>query len=311
MEEKSDYVNGLSFDFNAEYLISCLIKNGIGSQEINAVFDGHLKRIWSNDISFSEVEPFDNGDSVLALHLNRSGIYDLLPEALFHNFAEKESATGKEMAKESMAMKIEEKEARSFFRPFENELFLQGVKLTTTENNLFEQIFSDFLNGLIPNFWKIDPKIPKSYREKLIKVLPFAHKITGNYKLTAQCLQYILNEKVNIRFGNNINGLETTEPQTSNKLGKTTLGVNSVCGNFANGFIGKLVFIIGPVTNTEMTDFLNSGDAKKLIECFYKYVVPVELDVETQLIFEKQENEFILTDSSEEASVFLGLNTFL
>ena len=311
LKEKSDYINGVSFDLNAEYLISCLLESGVTERNINAVFEGHLKRTWSNDINFAEIEAFENGEQVLALHLNRSGIYDLLPESLFHKFSEKESSTGEEMAKESMALKIEEKETRSFFRPFENEIFLQKIKLATTESNILEHIYSDFLNGLIPNFWNIDPKISKKYSAKLIKTLPFAFKITGDYKLTAQCLQFILNENVNIQLKTDSIEPDSVMPESAGKLGRTILGKDSICGNFTNGFLGKLIFKIGPIINTETTSFLENGDAKKLIECFYKYFIPVELDVETRLMLEKQENEFIVYNDSKESKTLLGLNTFL
>jgi hypothetical protein len=311
LEEKSDFINSMSFDLNAEYLISCLLESGVKANEINAIFDGHLKRTWSDDIDFSEIETFENGEKVLALHLNRSGIYDLLPQALFHKFSEKESSTGEEMAKESMALKIEEKETRSFFRPFENEIFLQKVKIATAESNILEQVSTDFLNGLINDFWNIDTKISKKYTSRLVKALPFACKITGDYELTAQCLQFILNEKVNIQITTNPVESNTIASESAGKLGSTILGNDSICGSFTNGFIGKLICKIGPIKNTETTTFIANGDAKKLVECFYKYFVPIELDVETQLIFEKQENDLLVFDDSEESKSFLGINTFL
>ena len=312
LKEKSEHINELLYDLLAEYLVSNLTEEGVGLNKILAVFDGQLKRKWSNDISLTEVEEFENGDEVITFHLNRSGIYDSLPEALFYRYSVNKNFTGEEMAKESVKLKVEEKEARLFFKPFENEIFLQGVRLASKESQVFSSLYSDFLNGLIPDFWKIDAGIPPRYTTKLIKLLPFVHQIVGNFELTAKCLEFIIDEKVTIEFSHE--EPEIIQPENepvNNSLGKCSLGEDTVLGMEVTGFIGRLVFQIGSLENTKPKDFFNNGPTDNLLKCFYSYFMPMELDIETKLFQKEAQSKFVLSSDPELVPSYLGYNSVL
>jgi len=312
LKAKSDIINDLLFDLNAEFLVSCLLDEGFGQNKILAVFDGQLRRPWSRDINYTEIEQYENGSEALNIHLNRDGIYDALPEALFHDMQEENSNTGKEMAEESMKLKMEEKEARLFFKPFENEIFFQKAHLAQNETEIYESLFADLLNGLIPDFWKIDNKIPSKYTSKLIKLLPFVHKITGNYRLTAEALEFILNEKVEIR-------IESEEPKdflTDNKqdsgiLGTGVLGKDLIMGNRISGFIGRLFVNIGPLYNSQPKDYFTNESLQRLLNCFFGYFIPMELDVKTNLIMLEEKSKFVLGEEKEGVGSYLGFNSVL
>ena len=314
LSETSEFINDLQFDLIAEFIVSCLIDEEITQEKIWVVNDGVLKRKWGKDISTTEIENFDYDKDVLTLHLNRAGIYNSLPESMFHNFESKKNTSGKEMAKESMRLKIEEKKIRLFFKPFENELFFQKVRLATKESEIYADIYFDHIHGLIPDFWKIDNKIPKKYILKLIKLLPFAYRIIGDYKLTAQSLEYIIDEDVKIKFENE--EIKLNEP--NNKvhgfvLGNNSLGYNSIIGDNITGSIGRLIFMFGPLKTTDVKDFYGDGLVLGLLKCFFDYFIPVEYDVEIRLILPEEQNKFILHSDNEQytANSYLGYNIVL
>jgi hypothetical protein len=314
LKEKSEYINTLLFDLRAEYVISCLLgEDNISQKDVLAVFDGPFKRKWSFDIDRSEVEDFENGDESLSVHLNRAGIYDGLPEALFHSFSDNKNASGDDMAKESMKIKGEEKSIRKFFRPFEHEIFFQNVNVVEKETEVLRRLYSDFLNGLIPGFWKIDRKIPPLYASRLIKLLPYAHQIAGNYNITARCLESILGEDVSIELDpwepEELNGSEVEDKPRGGALGWSKLGKDMVIGKKASGFIGRLVVKVGPLKNTHVRDFFENRAADRLLNCFYGYFMPVELDVETQLASDKKQKTFVLDPETKNS--LLGYSTVL
>ena len=312
LKEKSEHINKLVDDLFAEYLVSNLMEEGIGLNNILAVFNGQLKRSWAKDINYTEIKEFENGDEVLAFHLNRSGIYDSLPEALFHSGSNSSSVTGDEMAKESVKLKAEEKDIRLFFKPFENEIFSQRVQLSLTESRVFNHLYSDSLTGLIPDFWKIDKNIPQIFASKLIKLLPFVHEIVGNYKLTAKCLEFIINEKVTIEINHDEpENISQKNESVSISLGECGLGEDTVLGTEAVGFIGRLIFKIGPLENNSAKDFFKNAPNDSLLNCFYNYFIPVELDVETKLYQKKEKSEFVLSENPESAPSYLGYNSVL
>lgn len=313
LDEISKYVNHLSFDLKAEMLVAVLAEHRVDLTEILTACDGQLKRDWSRDIALSSVNHLETGDTMLLLHLNRDGIYDVLPEALFHSNFDDKDQSGAEMAKDSMKLRAEEKEARMFFQPFENEIFLQRVQLTFIENQLFKSIYSDFLLGIIPYFWKTDNDLPESYVDHMKKLLPLVHRITGDITLTARCLEFILREKVNTTTSDEeqIDDLSVNDFQYSGVLGKSLLGVDTISGNHVSGFIKRLIFQIGPIINRETIDHLKDGSMNRFLDCFYGYFIPFEFDVKTKYIFGTEKNQFMLNDNTDTTISYLGYNSVL
>ena len=315
LEQKSERINSLLLDLRAEYLVSSLLEKGMKPNEILVAYDGVLKRKWSNDISHAVVEEFQNGKDALSIHLNRAGVYDALPEALFHRFSGSSNISGDEMAKQSMKLKAEEKQVRAFFRPFENEVFLQSAKIANIENQELSSLHSDFLDALSPGFWKIEEEIHRKYLSALIRFLPFVHRISGNYELTAQCLGKILDEKVEIHLKYDEGQKEKKEKANSEfsagKLGSSKLGADLIVGEKASGFLGELVMEIGPLQNSNPEDYFPNGPADKFLNCFEGYFIPVELDVGRKIVMQKEQKSFTLGDEKEETISYLGYNAVL
>lgn len=312
IEEISQYVNKLSFDLKAEMLVAVLAEQEIDQDEILSAFNGQFKRNWSRDIEGSSAENLETGEEILCLHLNRDGVYDTLPELLFHKNLETENQSAAEMAKDSMRLKAEEKESRLFFQPFENEVFLLGVQVAMKENQLFKNIYTEFLTGIIPDFWRIDNDLPENYINRLKKLLPLVYRITGDLDLTAQCLEFIIKESVKISTAaEKADGIDEGNFHNSGILGKCLLGVDTVFGKMVTGFVNRLKFSIGPIVNPETSEFVKNGRMNRFLDCFYSYFIPFEFDVETKYIFETEQSLFILNDNTDGRISFLGYNSVI
>ena len=320
LKKKSDEINSLLYDLRAEFYVALLLSKGLSHNDIMVSYEGALKRRWSTDISESEVETFENGDEVLSIHLNRMGIYDSLPEALFHRFVDNRNASGEDMARESMKLKAEEKETRLFFRPFENEIFFQNVQVALQENKDFNILYSEFINGLAPDFWKTDKRVPAKYAFRIIKLLPLAYRIAGNYELTAQCLESVLDEKVRIELTYDeeapiVKSLagEGESIVRFNKLGQGKLGYSMAVGDTVTGFAGVLNVSIGPVENIKVRDFFKDGEADLALQCFINYFIPVEMDVNTKIVMPERQKRFELgvSHEAEPENSYLGYNTVI
>lgn len=305
-EEKSKFISELLIDLKAEYVAFNLQKEGFMRDAVQVAFDGPMKRKWTTDIDRCETENFENGDTTLTLHLNRTGIYDALPEALFHPMADNRHTSAGEMAKDSMKLKTEEKNARQFFRIFENEIFMQAIEIMGSENRSLNALHTDLLGNMIPEFWKVDETIPKIYSNRLVKFLPFVHKISGDYELTALCLENILEEKVAITLSDS--ELDEAhihlqkEMAPAGLLGRSKLGKNLVLGNEISGFFGRITVEIGPLRSISAMEFFQEGALKRMLDCFYGYFFPVEFDVETKLVGPEEKNVFVLSSESEQSA---------
>lgn len=287
LDEIADFIKTLSIDMRAETLVSIIRESAIDENDLNVSFGGQLKRSYSKDVSDVKVEEFRNGEKVLNVQLNRDSVYDALPEALFHSFPEKTLSGGDEMARDSMKLRNEEKEARSFFMPFEHQIFLQLVKLSEKENALIKRIYSRLMQGLIPDFWNISREIPAEYSERLVKLIPLSSKIIGNVKLTTGAFEYILREPVAIVFRNtqfDFSG-ENIKPGEANPgLGEGVLGINMVSGDMPELLVQTAYVTVGPVVNLDVESYLTNGWLKTLFDCMCSYFFPMEIEVVTEVI---------------------------
>jgi hypothetical protein len=109
----------------------------------------------------------------LTLNLSRNGLYDHLPEGLFHS---KKSSKITSYAAFRKRQKKEEQDARLFFSPLENEFFYQKLKIEKNERELLYN-FSNLKDDFLLDFWNLECDMPKEFALKLIKILPYSHKI--------------------------------------------------------------------------------------------------------------------------------------
>jgi hypothetical protein len=311
LDEIGWYINRLSFDLKAEQILAFL-EESINLREIIVTHEGQLQRVWSKDVAGALVESLANGRDFLNVRLNRDGIYDALPETLFHDLTGSDCSSGADMAKESMRLRTEEKESRLFFKPLENEIFLQKVKLADMENRLFESIFTDKLMGLISDFWKLEDNLPGKYISLLTRLLPFAHLITGDKVLTRLSLEFIIDEKVELKecFSDE-SGFLPDHVTASGKIGECDLGANSILGEYVNGYPISYRFIIGPVKNMLTSQYVKNGTMERFLRCFFNYFIPVYIDANATFVLSYEQSLLVLDDENDINVSYLGYNSVI
>jgi len=213
------------------------------------------------------------------------------------------------MARLSKHQKTEEKEARRFFLPFENEIFYQRIQLELKERKILHRFGENLFDDIYPQFWKLDKSLPRKLVSRLVLILHLSHKILGNTEITAKCLENILEECVSVRMTNHSSaGTQlTAEIETAPGLGRTRLGENFVCGDFFSKFEPVWEFVIGPLKNSRIEDYLENGTYRKVLDCFYSFFVPVEIDAVTTVKVIGEQYRFTLGDSTKE--IILGFNS--
>jgi hypothetical protein len=311
LAEIADLITDMREDIRAEVVAANLIEAGIEPESIVSLNKGQFKRGYSKDILYSNVIKLNEYKKVLALFLSRDGFYDGLPEGLFHHFVFEPVDSGKEMAHESRKLKKEEEATRKFFWPYEQELFLHRLRLETEERRLLKKISSKQYQEIFERFWKIEPGLPADLVSMLILLLPFAHRITGDYSLTADCLSAILKEEVKFRVRTPKRTFSTENdhrPVSTNQLGKCSLGGDLICGTHYAELCPTLEFIIGPLRHSQVDDYIGSGKRVNFLQCFFSFFVPIGFEcsftIEKPIVFHFTLNE------GEQAPV-MGYNTIV
>jgi hypothetical protein len=301
-EKIASIVKNIFYDIKAEALIGDLLENGLKTDDFVAINKGLFKRRYARDIDQVKQVEFENGHKIAGIYLNRDGLYDALPEGLFHDKNEDSLKKETNISEDSKRIKEEEKEVRNFFLPFENEIFLQRVKLEIEERNVLSHFSENLFNDIYPEFWNLDKKQNQKYLNRMVLFLHFAHQIAGNLSLTAKCLESILNEQVNVQIVKTNFRQKTTNTAPNNKnckLGSNKLGVGFVCGDDFNKMDKTMEFTIGPLKNTTVNEYLEDGTISKFLTCFYSYFIPVELNAKSNVLIEESEQNFVLNEMNE------------
>lgn len=280
-------------NLKAEIIVTEVQKNTNNDISFLIQNQSSFSRSFRRDIiNITHLKDNDN----IQLNLSRNGLYDSLPEGLFH--AHEESQKNLSFSAKRKRYKDEEKDARRFFSPIESEFFNQRLNIEANERNILSN-FYDLEDDFLIDFWKIDKVIPKKYALKLIKLLPYCFKISGDLELTRLSLENILNYNVefNLKYSSHLK----TNTETELKL-----GVNLITEAEETELLQPYLEVkIGPINPSEIDDFIGNKGVQEFLNAFYSYFIPLELEVTTKYIVAKT-NNFIL---NEHKSSSLGLST--
>lgn len=270
-------------DMRAEVLIAWWLQNGrLGPDEVLIQPEGTFERAYRKDVL--RVEGGDAGRGNPAqVHLSREGLYDMLPEAVFHQTGRKPGRRVEEAAGESERYRKEEKAARLFFLPLEQEYYRQRIWLEFDELKYWFNSARPENMAMLLQFWGIRPGLLGGEANRfLLSLMPQLHRLVGNPHTTAECLQILIGEPVRI---------ETTEGRPVpldeglvSRLGTAELGVDWTLGDCCYCDEPALRVTVGPVAGEKLPSLLPGGHRQKQLTALYGFFFPAGTEVETAVL---------------------------
>ncbi len=290
-------------DIKAEVVVSEILENSnVDFSNLTINNTSTFKRPYRRDIIDYKQSLTNIDNYTLNFNLSRNGIYDSLPEGVFHNPSDP-ALKSLSYQKKREKQKQEEREARLFFQPIENETFNQYVNIEKEERALIDR-FTDVKNNFLLKFWQVDKSLPKKYLLKLIKLLPSIHKISGNLELTALCLERIIDEKVTLEKVNSPYKVPNNKEENGESLGiDLVLGVDK-----SIVLHPQINATIGPINEQNIKNFVDDSPTMRFIQVFYEYFIPMEMEVNTQIDYEHNNKGFVLHENE---PALMGLTTTL
>ena len=194
----------INSDLKAEILFYELQKMLKGNDYALAKFAGISKRNKSKDLVdvstllYQDEKGYTN--EAVVLHISKNSIYHNLPELLFHPLSiSNATMSNKEIVNEIKKNKEVEKEALTFFMPFDNELFKQGVRLSSRSVHLFNDnnvLFFKIIDELIA----IDYDLSNLQKQNLFLFLCEAEKLKENLPELEKLLSLLLDNPVKLKY---------------------------------------------------------------------------------------------------------------
>jgi len=289
----------LKLDLYAEVVIASLIEQGkVDPEKLYIRPKGTFYRNYRADLEKIEVLEDKNTEQIsVFVDINREGLYDMLPEGVFHKNLEKSQHIDTQETTQELKMhQEEEKNARKLFLPLEQMFYRQRIAIEIEEQKSLIGLSEAIVDELIHNFWNIP--LPLSHYQSLCLayMLPMLHQIVGNWDLTKQCLEILLQQPVSITRGT----YQAEQVQLSeNALGAFTLGNSFMLQDLLTPELTILVIRVGPLMNDKITDFLRDGRKKAYLNLLASYFIPATLDWKIDIIADPEHEMFRLGDISE------------
>lgn len=302
--------NKLQTDFKAEAVAVNLLKYHRAVSNIFIERIGINDRAYLKDIKSISSSYLGFDEEVFTIECYREGIYDYLPEGLFHPPSLGASRKNVDtIVREIRKQKRVEEDARRFFRPFELEVFFTEISALLKESEFDITSNTDSLLETVSELWPLIKMLDKQNAYIFMHILPFFHQIRGSKRWFERCMTAFLQVPVEVSFSPNvIDRIE--ENDDSMLLGNSRLGVTYIpSGKHMDGQRNWVVNI-GPIPYEEMKKYIPGSPFRKVLQALYDYFLPVTVDVEENFVTEKQEYSFSLEDDERNASR-LGYSTFL
>ncbi|WP_228454047.1 type VI secretion system baseplate subunit TssG [Chryseobacterium fistulae] len=302
--------NKLQTDFKAEAVAVNLLKYHRKVSDIFIERIGIKDRAYLKDIKNISSNYWGFDEEILTIETYREGIYDYLPEGLFHPPSLGASRRNIEtVVKEIRKQKRVEEDARKFFRPFELEIFYAEVNALLTEINFDVANDTDTLLDTINELWPLIKMLDRQNAYIFIHILPFFHHIRGDKAWFEKCMTAFLQVPVNVTFVPNI--IDNIEDYDhSLLLGNSRLGVTYIpSGKHMDGQ-RNWVINVGPIPYQDMEKYVPESPFRKILQAIYDYFLPLTVDIKENFITEKKEYSFSLENDNKNAN-HLGYSTFL
>ena len=295
-------------DYLLEVIAASLIERGYDLDTIRIFREGMSRRGISKDVEEIHTQ-FSDVDFNEYLHIkaNREGMYDMLPQGLFHEPIHKQRFKDAEsdVKKAVDQIKIHRKQeffARKFFQIFEesaDKILIEAYLYETRYDRKLKN--PEFLN-IYTQYWPLIKELEKQQALFFVHIIPVIHKIRLNFSLVEDALASILNVPIEITLIKL--PAKKADRFFESRLGKSESGVDFVLGNSFDDGEYDLKITVGPISAKRMRGFLETAKEYLILQELIALFLPANQFVITEFKIDPEDSVFTL--SNENNSTYLG-----
>lgn len=312
MKNKELITNEINSDYRAVTLAADMIDSAVAeADKIELIPVGADRRAFAKDVStsfryFSEKRRQER----IRIQVNREGLYDMLPEGLFHRPPRGSASMDEEgMIKDIRNRREEEKQARLFFSPFDAEFYHVRVMTERYENRLDQKTSFNDLNQIFAFGWDEFSLLTKEQSIIWMHLLPEIQSKRNDLQFISKILTALFGLTVTLTDATAFAKPVKIETAMQMELGRGSLGIDTIVGD---NFMPENDFIkisVGPATPGELISFMPGNKNREILNMSINYLVPVDTEVQIDLLIDNQFQESVLSQQSE--SAYLGYTVFL
>lgn len=307
--EKSDIpeiLGDLPYDFKASVVAAELAGNGLSPEAFFFRNQSSFRRPVARDIEDIYWSNGEGRDNRLIFELNREGIYDMLPEAVIHQQGGRKK-TG-DATKLGNELRREERDARNFFSPLENEFHVRAFMLDMIERELLKNSNPSRNREFFHYFFEDSSLLSDRQLLVLLHIIPLCHKIRGDLELIGLSLSRILNYPVEAVLVHKRERLQLSEDGLG-CLGDAALGVNLIVSDGCDALLATYEIRIRDVAAEDFASFGPGGNHRNVLEFILQYFLPAGTSY--AVIPQCLSTEADLRAGGLETVTFLGFNSYI
>lgn len=303
--------NNFNTDFKAVTFAAEIIEQGdFAADQVIVLPVGPQERAYTKEITdVSTYRSVYRNREMVAIRINREGLYDMLPEGLFHQPPTSSEMLDEEaMVKDIKQRREEEKEARLFFAPLEAELYHIRTVVELYENRLDKKSEYDELVSIFLKEWTEFKCFTNEQMVVLMHVLPVIHEQRNNQPFISNILSIMFKVNFSLQYKSRGSVQLKDAPDLQTKLGAGILGVNFIAGQLQEQE-EELKIAIGPLTAKQMLNFLPGTRSAEALAVLLSYFIPLQTTSTTSFVVEPDYKKALLGPTEENSC--LGFTTYL
>ncbi|SDH70967.1 Type VI secretion, VasB, ImpH, VC_A0111 [Pedobacter terrae] len=311
--KKETFINNELFtDYKAVAHAADLIERDIiAADRIEIIPLGPDKRAFAKDIEetsvyYSEKRRHDR----IRIHVNREGLYDMLPEGLFHRPPTGSAGMDEEsMIKDIRERREEEKQARLFFTPFDAEINHVRIMTELYENMLDKKTTYSDLSRIFEFGWDEFNLLNKEQSIIWMHLLPEIQQKRSDIDFVSKVLTALFNLPITIVDATaNVKPIKIAD-DLQIQLGSGSLGIDTIIGDSFMPEHESFNINIGPTSPQELVNFIPGQKNRAILDMAINYLMPVDTEVNVELLTAPDLQETVLSEDGERA--FLGYTVYL
>ena len=257
---------------------------------------GSFQRGYRDDIL--DVVPPAGQAKTIRIDVAREGLYDMLPEGLFHEGGAGGVGIDTEAAVGDVEQnRREEGEARRFFLPLEQEFYRQKIALEHQEHAYFQSARPGSRAGrFLRKLWGIPAELPAAQQQRFLFLTPHLHRLAGRLPEVERCFAFLLS--VPVQLSQQYPPMPASFEQPPVPLGEATLGHDAVLGDALDDPWPYWQLTVGPVAGEQLRSLLEGGATNRFIRWVAGYLLPAGVDYQLNIEVEADDQAFCLRDDT-------------
>jgi hypothetical protein len=287
-----------NIDFLAEVVANNLMETEkLDDEHVFAHLLGSFQRFFTREVNRIEKRTSLSGEKEGHIFLHREGLYDLLPEGLFHGNTSTHFKDREATLKEFRIHREEEESARLFFMPLEQEFFRYRVGIEAFERSFHAS--PETIREFIRFFDLEEMDLDMHQQASLFYILPHVSRIAGHIFLAEICFSIILQEAVSISRLRNPPAIQLDTEGC--RLNKGYLGYDSLLGDTAPDDSLNLKIEIGPLAERESLSSFLFGRKKVLVSKLCDLLLKADAVPLIEVLLNERDRQFTLGNAPYES----------